>query len=93
MKKLNKFENWRKELLKDKEFKEEYDSLEEEYNLINEIISKRIERGLTQKELAEKMGTKQSAIARLESGKYNPSFKFLKKAAKALDSKLKIKFV
>ncbi|MBT4056345.1 helix-turn-helix transcriptional regulator, partial [Candidatus Peregrinibacteria bacterium] len=52
------------------------------------IIAKRLEQGLTQSELAQKIGTKQSAISRLESGNYNPSFTFLEKVAKALNLNL-----
>lgn len=76
------------ELLKDPEFKAEYDALEPEYELIRQIISARTEKKMTQKQLAEKIGTKQSNIARLESGNYNPSFLFLQKVAGALDKKL-----
>ncbi len=76
------------ELLKDPEFKAEYDALEPEYELIRQIISARTEKKMTQKQLAEKIGTKQSNIARLESGNYNPSFQFLQKVAGALDKKL-----
>lgn len=87
---MKSFTTFKRELLKDKEFKKEYDALEEEYTLIEQVIRKRIEKGLSQKKLAEKVGTKQSAIARLESGNYNPSVQFLKKVAHALDSKLHI---
>ena len=54
------------------------------------IIRKRVEKGLSQKELAQKIGTKQSAISRLESGTYNPTIAFLQKVGEALHSKLKI---
>ena len=93
MKNYIEFEEFKKELLKDPEFKTEYDALEEEYNLVAAVIQKRIEKDMTQADLARKMGTKQSAISRLESGKCNPSFEFLKRVAKALDSKVKIEFV
>ncbi len=82
------YKEFREESLKDPETKKLYDELEEEFALAEAIIGKRIERGLTQKQLAEKAGTKQSAIARLESGDYNPSFKFLRKIAAALDTKV-----
>lgn len=82
----------KQKLLKNPEFKKEYDKLEEEYALIASLIQKRIEKRMSQEELAQKVGTKQSAIARLESGNYNPSFKFLRKVAVALDTKLKISF-
>ena len=47
---------------------------------------------LTQKELADKIGTRQSAISRLENDDYTPSVEFLDKVAKALDKKLEIRF-
>lgn len=86
------YEKFKKEILKDPEVKRLYDELEEEFALAEAVISKRIQRGLTQKQLAEKIGTKQSAIARLEGGEYNPSFKFLRRVAAALDTKVKISF-
>jgi transcriptional regulator with XRE-family HTH domain len=49
-----------------------------------------MQKGLSQGELAEKIGTKQSASSRLESGKYNPSLSFLHKVADALDTTLKV---
>jgi ribosome-binding protein aMBF1 (putative translation factor) len=81
-----------KELLKDPEVKKEYDRLKPEYELITAMIRARINKGLTQKQLAQKIGTKQSAIARLESGRTNPSILFLKKLAQALNSNLQIRF-
>ena len=57
-----------------------------------QIFEKRLQKGLTQKELAQKIGTKQSAISRLESGKANPSLLFLQKIAKALHSNLEVTF-
>jgi len=86
------FSELKEEWLKDPEFKKEYDALEPEYALISAVIEKRIARKMTQKELAKKMGTKQSAISRLESGSANPSFQFLQKVAIALDAKLTISF-
>lgn len=82
----------RKEMLKDPEFKKAYDALQPEFELAAAIIQKRIDKKMTQAALAKKMGTKQSAISRLESGSTNPSFSQLRKVAKALDSKLKISF-
>ena len=84
-------EEWnevKKELFKNKGVYKEYKRLEPKYRLISQLISARTKRGLTQKELAEKIGTKQSAIARLESGDVNPSFDFLQKITSALGSKL-----
>lgn len=89
---MSEFENLKNELLKDPEIKAEYDSLEPEYELIKKIIKARTEINMTQKELAEKIGTKQSSIARLESGNYNPTIQFLQKVANALGKKLCISF-
>ena len=88
-------EEWnevKKELLKDKGVYKEYKRLEPKYRLISQLIGIRVKEGLTQKDLAKKLGTKQSAIARLESGNYNPTLEFLQKTAKALGTKLVINF-
>lgn len=82
----------KRNLLKDKAVREAYEDIRQEFALAQVIIQKRIERGLTQSELARKMKTKQSAIARLESGAYNPSLAFLEKAAKALDTRVSFYF-
>ncbi len=84
------YKQFKKELLKSKKVKESYEKLGTEFALIEMIIEKRNEKGLSQKQLARKMGTKQSAISRLESGKYNPSISFLQKVSEALGTKLKI---
>jgi len=84
------YKQLKRELLEDKKIKQLYDRLGPEFTMIEMIIKKRIEKGLSQKELARKIGTKQSAISRLESGTYNPSLSFLQKVSEALDAKLKI---
>jgi ribosome-binding protein aMBF1 (putative translation factor) len=86
------FEMWEKDALKDPKFKTEYDKLQPEFALIRAVIEARIKKGVTQKKLAKKMGTKQSVISRLESGKANPTLTFLKKLAIALDTRLEIHF-
>ncbi len=80
----------KKQLLKDKKVRKAYDDLRPEFLLIRAIIKRRIQRKLTQLELAHKLGTKQSAIARLESGTGNPTIGFLDKVAKALEAKLSV---
>ncbi|MFH2118354.1 MAG: helix-turn-helix transcriptional regulator [Candidatus Paceibacterota bacterium] len=82
----------RKELLSDPKVKAHYDALQPEFEFMQQMIDKRLEKNMTQSDLAKKIGTKQSAISRLESGDANPSFKFLKKVAKAFDAKLVIQF-
>jgi len=81
-----------KEQLKDPEFRSEYEVLEPEYEIIRQIILARSESNMTQKELAERSGIKQSNISRLESGTYNPSLNSLKKIAKGLGKELHIEF-
>lgn len=80
----------KEQLLKDKVTHKAYQELGGEFALVENIIEKRLAKGFTQAALAHKIGTKQSSIARLESGNYNPSLIFLGKIAKALDSKLTI---
>lgn len=80
----------KEQLLKDKVTNEAYQKLSAEFALAQIIIEKRLAKGFTQATLAHKIGTKQSAIARLESGNYNPSLVFMEKIAKALDTKLVI---
>ncbi|MEK7111218.1 MAG: helix-turn-helix transcriptional regulator [Patescibacteria group bacterium] len=79
--------------LKDPEFKAEYDRLGPEFDIIESIIRKRLEKGMSQTQLAQKMGTRQSALSRLESGNYNPSLLFLKRVAAALDSRVSISLI
>ncbi len=83
--------NWKevkRELLKNKAMAREYEKLKPRYALISQLIEARLRRGITQKELARRLGTKQSAIARVESGNANPTVEFLERVAFALRSKL-----
>jgi len=86
------FKIWEKESLKNPKIKAEYDKLQPEFALIQAVIDVRVKKGVTQKELAQRIGTKQSVISRLESGRANPSVAFLMKLAQALNSHLEIKF-
>jgi ribosome-binding protein aMBF1 (putative translation factor) len=88
--KFSFFEDHLKEMLKDPDFKKGFDALTPQYELKRAIIRKRLAKGMTQKDLARKMHTRQSAISRLESGYYNPTFSFLQRVAKALGSTLTI---
>ena len=82
----------KKELLEDGKVAREYNRLEPRYQIISELIELRKKKGLTQKDLAYKIGTKQAAIARIESGRVNPTVSSLEKIASALNSKLTIRF-
>ncbi len=79
-------------LLQNSEVQQEYDALAPLYEIQEELIKLRIEKGLNQKQLAELIGTKQSAISRLESGNYNPSVQFLSKLANAFNKEVHIVF-
>ncbi len=63
--------------------KREYDALAEEFELIDKLLSMRGAAGLTQEEVARRMGTKKSNICRLEKGNSNPGWLTLRKYAKA----------
>ncbi len=86
---LPRFEDWESEKLQDAEFEAAAKELEPGY----QIARLRILRGLTQAQLAEKVGTKQPSIARLENGSSLPSISFLTKLADALDARLEINLV
>lgn len=79
----------KEEALRDPEVRAEYDRLAPEYELIRELIHARQRAGLTQAEVAKRMGTTQSAIARLESGRM-PSMKTLQRFAQATGSQLQV---
>ncbi len=87
------FDIFLKESLKDPKIKVEFDRLQPEFAVIRAMIDARVKKGLTQEKLAQKIGTKQSVISRLERGNANPSIGFLKKLAQALNSHLEIKFI
>lgn len=78
-------------------FVQAWDALEEEYAALEALLSARKMAGLTQEELADRMGTTKSAISRLESSlrneKHSPSFATLKKYANACGKKLVVQFV
>lgn len=75
----------------------EYDKLEPEFTLFKEMLRARNKAGLSQAQIAERMGTKSSAITRLESsltsGKHSPSLATIKKYLEALDSHLELKII
>ena len=87
---MKSFTSFKKEALRDPVVKKYYDELGPEFAIISLLIEHRLKNGLTQADLAKKIGTKQSAISRFESGIYNPTITFLYKIADALDAKVKI---
>lgn len=72
------------ELLADAETRAEYDAMADEFDMARELIAARCRVGLTQGQVAERMGTTQSVIARLESGRRGPSMRTVQRYANAL---------
>jgi len=85
----------RAKALRRSEVKEEFEKLSEEFTLLDEFLKARAEQGLTQAQVAERIGTTQSAVARMESGrgKHSPSIATLSRYADALGCKLEIRLV
>ena len=79
-----------KRWMKESGFREGYDALEEEFSVASMLIAARTRAKLTQAELAKKLGTSQSTIARLESGAAKPSLSTLRRLAQATGMRLKI---
>ena len=85
-----KFSEVKELLMKDVEFKEEYEKLKPRYDVVSQIIEERSRQNITQEELALRVGTQKSNISRLESGTYNPSLDFITKVAQSLGKKVEI---
>ncbi|MCC6095545.1 MAG: helix-turn-helix transcriptional regulator [Eubacterium sp.] len=81
------------ELMKDSEFKKEYEALQPERDITMSLIQARKKAGLTQEELSQKTGISQADISRLENGSRNPSLALLNRIAKALNASLRIEFI
>ena len=85
------FDEIKARLLADPEVKAEYDALALEFEIAAELVKARLRAGLSQAELARRMGTSQSAVARLESGQTLPSTKTLLRYAEATGSKFHLR--
>ncbi|NOT13369.1 MAG: helix-turn-helix transcriptional regulator [Methylococcaceae bacterium] len=88
---MTKISDLHNKWVQDKAYQEAYDALEDEFALAAALIEARSRAGLTQGELAERMHTTQSAVARFEGG-HIPTIRTLEKIAKATGSRLKISF-
>jgi transcriptional regulator with XRE-family HTH domain len=89
---MTKITDLHKKWMKDPKYRKEYDALEEEFALAAEVAKARGRAGLSQAELARRMQTTQSTIARLESGRGRPSTRTLDRFAKATGHRVKISF-
>ena len=87
------FEEFKERLLANPKVKAENDALAPEFEIATELIRARLRAGLSQAQLAARMKTSQSAIARLESGKTLPSAKTLLRFAEATGSKIQLRLL
>jgi transcriptional regulator with XRE-family HTH domain len=83
------------QVLKRPEVRKEYEGLADEFAFVDELLKARASAGLTQAQLAERIGTTQSAVARLESGSaaHSPSIATLQRYASALGFRVEVRFV
>ncbi len=79
--------------MEDPEFRKEYARVDEEYALVEALVRARTEAKLTQAELARRLGTTHSAVARLEGGRGSPSFAILRRYAAATGTRLTVDLV
>ena len=90
---MTKLKELKSRFMQDPEFREEYARVDEEYALIEALVRARAAAKLTQAELAKRLGTTQSAVARLEGGRVSPSFVTLRRYAEATGTRLTVRLV
>ena len=88
-----KWKDAKKVITSDPEVRVALEENEVEYQITRQVLEARLQQKMTQQQLAILASTKQANIARLESGHYNPSVKFLHKVAKGLGKNLEIRFI
>lgn len=90
---MTRIADLKRKLMDKPEFREEYEKADAEFRLIEALIRARTKANLSQAELAKRIGTTQSAIARLEGGGVSPSVSTLQRYAEATGSRLEINLV
>ncbi len=90
---MTKLKDLKKRLMEDPEFRDEYARADDEFSLIDALVRARRAAQLTQTELAQRLGTTQSAVARLEGGGVSPSFATLRRYAEATGTRLTVGLV
>lgn len=78
----------KRELLTNPRTRTDYDAMADEYAIARELIAARTRAGLSQEEVAQRMGTTQSVVARLESGRRSPSMRTVQRFAQAVGGHL-----
>ena len=89
---MTKVRDLHRKWMKNKEYRKAYEELAPEFDLARAVIQARARAGLTQEQLARRMDTTQSVIARLESGRTKPSTQTLERLAAATGTRLRISF-
>lgn len=90
---MNDFQKLKEELLKDPEVLAEYESLKPEMEIIQALVNARIQQNLTQEQLAQRSGIRQSNISRIENGSCSPTIATLQKLANAMGRRVQVEFV
>ena len=89
---MKKFDTFLEEQMKDPDFKNEFENLQPELDVIRAIVDARTSQNLTQKQLSERTGINQADISKLENGTRNPTLNMSKRLAKGMNMELKIEF-
>lgn len=89
---MSKVSDLHRKWMKNSEYRKAHEALAPEFELVRALIQARVQAGLTQEQLAKRMETTQSVIARLESGRTQPSTQTLERLAVATGTRLKITF-
>lgn len=90
---MSDFRKYLDKQMNNPDFKEEWETLQPEFAIIQAMIDARKQSGLTQKQLSEKTGIAQGDISKLESGNANPSLRTLQRLAAGMGMKVKIEFL
>lgn len=90
-KKATNYDEFEAELLKKPEIRKEYEALKPKYDMVRILIKRRSKLGMSQTELARRIGTRQPAISRLEKGDYNTTLSTLFRATEALGLDISLK--
>lgn len=85
------FAKLKADLMKNPEFRREYEKLQPEFAIARAIIDARIKRKISQAQLAKRMGTGQAVVSRLEGANASPSLSLIKRLASALNLKLELR--
>lgn len=89
--KITPFSKIRAKWMTDPEYRKIHEESAFEFEILKAIIIARARQKLSQRDLAEKIGVKQSALARFESGRTNPTLSFIKKVVSGLGLSVSVK--